>query len=192
MPYKHFSVPVSHGESAEDELNSFLSRHRIVVIDQQWHTQGDCAMWCYRVEYVNSRADEPPSNGAGGKSSMKGRVDYRELLKPTQFVIYSKLRDLRSAIALSEGCPVYAVFTNAQLASMVTNCVSTRTQLESITGVGDSRKARFADRMLEILAIEFGGVETIPPATQGLDSPSPDSAHETQQSNDVAPGRVAR
>ncbi len=46
-------------------------------------------------------------------------MDYREVLSTEQFATYLKRRTLRQAISKEEGMPVYVVFTNEQLASMV-------------------------------------------------------------------------
>jgi hypothetical protein len=41
-------------------------------------------------------------------------VDYREVLKPEEFEVFSRLREWRKAVAEKEGIPVYAVLTNGQ------------------------------------------------------------------------------
>lgn len=45
----------------------------------------------------------------------KPKIDYRDILKPEDFTIYSKLREIRKEIAEKNGVPVYTVFTNEQL-----------------------------------------------------------------------------
>jgi hypothetical protein len=36
-------------------------------------------------------------------------VDYKEVLKPEEFEVFSRLRDWRRSVAEKEGVPVYAV-----------------------------------------------------------------------------------
>ncbi|MEL3910416.1 MAG: HRDC domain-containing protein [Treponema sp.] len=44
--------------------------------------------------------------------------DYKEVLKPDVFELFSYLRDERKKLAEQAGIPVYAVVTNAQLAQI--------------------------------------------------------------------------
>ena len=44
-------------------------------------------------------------------------VDYREVLKPEEFEMFSRLREWRKALAEKEGVPVYTLLTNEQLAN---------------------------------------------------------------------------
>ena len=75
-------------------------------------------------------------------------MDYRELLKPEEFEVFSTLRDWRKEVAEKEGVPVYTIFTNEQLADMVRRRVSSKTQLKEIDGVGDGRLEKYADAVL--------------------------------------------
>jgi hypothetical protein len=47
------------------------------------------------------------------------REDYREVLSPEEFVVFSKLREVRKQFAEKESVPAYTIFTNEQLAEMV-------------------------------------------------------------------------
>ncbi len=54
----------------------------------------------------------------------RGRAkDYKELLNPEDFAVFAHCAEPRKAIAQAEAVPVYTVFTNEQLAQMVTNRV---------------------------------------------------------------------
>jgi ribonuclease D len=64
-------------------------------------------------------------------------VDYKEVLKPEEFEVFSRLRDWRKNVAEKEGVPVYAVLTNEQLAQMVQKQVKSKAGLE-----GDRRRGR--------------------------------------------------
>ncbi len=48
--------------------------------------------------------------------------------------------------------PPYALFSNEQLAAMVTQRVSTRADLRAIAGVGEARLEKYADEFLQELA----------------------------------------
>ena len=66
----------------------------------------------------------------------KNKIDYREVLLEEDFVLYSALRDLRKQIAEDKACPVYTIFTNEQLATIVTKKIITVKQLSEISGIG--------------------------------------------------------
>ena len=77
---------------------------------------GRDSFWSFCVDYQER-------SGTGGKPpegpSKRGDVDYKEVLDPAQFALYTKLRTLRREIATAERVPVYALFNNDQLAAMV-------------------------------------------------------------------------
>ena len=61
-----------------------------------------------------------------------------------------KLRDLRKDLSESEGVPVYAVFTNEQLAQVVQKRVTSKASLHAISGLGDARIEKYGDRMVAV------------------------------------------
>ena len=52
--------------------------------------------------------------------------------------------------------PVYTIFTNEQLAQMVTEAGATKAALEKIAGVGDARVEKYGPRFLELLGETAG------------------------------------
>jgi superfamily II DNA helicase RecQ len=84
----------------------------------------------------------------------KSRVDYRDVLNENDFAVFAKLRSLRKRIAEQEGVPVYAVFTNEQLAAMVQKKVLTQNAFGTIDGVGKMRLEKYAESFLKILRNE--------------------------------------
>jgi superfamily II DNA helicase RecQ len=52
----------------------------------------------------------------------------------------------------AEAVPVYAVFTNEQLARMVQLRANSKAALEQIAGVGDARIEKYGPRLLEFLS----------------------------------------
>jgi superfamily II DNA helicase RecQ len=81
-------------------------------------------------------------------------VDYREVLNPVEYAFYDKLRGLRKQIAEKAGIPVYAVFTNEQLASMVKKSPKNAKDLLSISGVGDARVKQYGDEFVNLFLAE--------------------------------------
>ena len=56
-----------------------------------------------------------------------------------EFDVFSQLRQLRKEMAEAEAVPVYALFTNEQLAQMVQRRCRTKSELLGIEGVGEAK-----------------------------------------------------
>ena len=92
-----------------------------------------------------------PAPPAAGSLSWRPKVDYKEVLKPEEFEVFSRLREWRKGVAEKEGVPVYVVFSNEQLAQAVQKKVSSKAALKEIEGVGDSRVEKYGAAVLERL-----------------------------------------
>ncbi len=152
MAFKFFIIPVRDANAAEAELNAFLGRHKVLSVDRRWVEQGTDSFWSVCVDYLTGSV---PSAQVGGPA--RGKVDYKEVLKPEDFAMFAKLREWRKDVAKQEAVPVYTIFTNEQLAQMVEKRVATKSELEKITGVGDSRVERYGARVLELLGLMQNG-----------------------------------
>ena len=142
MAYAFFKLPCDGGA---DELNQFLRAHRVMTVTKQWVEAGAESFWAFCVEYRDGEAA-----GAGGFKPM-GKIDYREVLPPAQFEVFAKLRDVRKALAEKEGLPVFAVFTNEQLAEIVRRPCTTAAQLKEIQGLGDARVEKYGPAVLTVM-----------------------------------------
>ena len=80
------------------------------------------------------------------------KVDYKDVLKPEEFEVFSRLGDWRKAVAEKEGVPVYTVFTNEQLAQMVQKQVNTKAGMKEVEGVGDARVEKYGEALVQLLA----------------------------------------
>src|SRR4051812_27975392 len=138
MAFRFFTVPIQDSGGAQEELNAFLRSHKILSVDRRWVEQGASSFWSCCIDYLEGA---PAEGGYRGGRGLAGRtnVDYRETLKPEDFAVFARLRDLRKEIAQAEGVPVSTIFTNEQLAQMVQTRSTTKAALEKIAGVGDAR-----------------------------------------------------
>ena len=162
MQLKVFSVPAEGGEEAVEDLNKFLRNHRVLSIEKRMVEQG--GYWSFCIEYLER------SGEGGGPSTVdrsKRGVDYKEILSAEDFAVFAKLRDLRKEVAEKEGVPAYAVFTNEQLAALVTGKVDTQAAMAKIDGIGSSRLEKYAAVFLAALktAVQVAGPE---PETNGV------------------------
>ena len=146
MRYRVFTYSVADdGECAE--LNAFLASHR--VLDVCHHPADDGQRVVFVVEYLEH------AQAKGVKAPP--RIDYRDKLSEEQFAVFSRLRDLRKAVADEEGVAVYNIFTNAQLAAMVGLDEVTRASLSTIPGVGKARVEKYGERFIAAIRDLVGG-----------------------------------
>jgi superfamily II DNA helicase RecQ len=148
MQLRFFTIPILGGESAAAELNRFLASHRVLAVDRQLAQDGGAALWTICVSYEPAGA----AGAADGAGPKRGKVDYKELLSEVDFAVYAELRSLRKTLAERDGVPVYNLFTNEQLAAMVTRPVQSLAGLQAIPGVGAARIEKYGQLFLDELA----------------------------------------
>lgn len=161
MQYRFFHIPALDPRSGECELNEFCAQHRVASIDKSLVAAGANSFWVFCVGYY-APTDKPPM-------ARKGRIDYREVLSEADFSVFVKLRSLRKELAEREGVPAYALFTNEQLAAMVTGKVACPADLQAIAGVGEAKTRKYGELFLALLADAF-----TPNGREGGDAPNPD------------------
>jgi len=145
MSYGFFVIPVRSSSGAGEELNKFLRSHRVLSVDRRWVDQGADSFWSFCIDYLETGQDGVGSSRGSGE---RGKVDYREVLKPDEFALFVKLRALRQEIAKDDAVPVYMIFTNEQLAQMVRLGARSKADLDKIGGVGEARIQKYGERFL--------------------------------------------
>jgi superfamily II DNA helicase RecQ len=153
MQLKMFVVPIKNVSEAEAEMNGFLRGHRVLAVKKEFVAEGENSFWSFCVEYL-----EGTTAAAGGTTSgtRPPKVDYREVLTPVEFELFSRLRDWRKAAAEKEGVPLYAVLTNGQLAQVVQKKITTKAGLKGIEGVGEARMEKYGEALLRLLGVPEG------------------------------------
>ena len=144
MGLKFFRVAANVDGDEERALQAFLDSHRVISIERQLVDIGMSSFWAICVEYISGDA-------SSRSASKKPRVDYKEILSPEQFSKFAKLRELRQTLAKKEAIPVYTIFTNEQLAAMVTQETSRVSQLKEIPGVGEARIDKYGEAFVRVL-----------------------------------------
>ena len=146
--YASFYVSPFGEKSVTDELNIFLRSHRIINVEKKLIDGERGTGWVFLVEYGNTDSKNTSSNASSQ------RIDYREVLNTTEYALYDKLRDLRKQIAEKSGIPVYAVFTNDQLAGMIKKPPKIPKDLLSISGVGEARIKQYGESFIKLFLAE--------------------------------------
>lgn len=147
MGLRFFAVPVRDSSTCEQELNGFLAGHKVVSIERHLIDQGVNSFWAICVDYLS----HAPGETAVSPNLSRSRVDYKTILPPEEFTVFSRLRELRKEMAQTEAVPVYALFTNEQLAQMVQRRCRSRSDLLQIEGIGENKIDKYAERLLPLL-----------------------------------------
>ncbi len=149
MKLKFFLIPIDYYQEPEAELNRFLSSHQVITIDRKLVVRQEQPCWAICIEYL-SVGDV----SLGSKKSVvaRSRVDYKTILSEEEFLIFSELRKLRKEISLEEGVPVYALFSNEQLATISQKQCRSRVELDQIDGIGVAKLDKFSDRILQVVS----------------------------------------
>lgn len=149
MPFRIFLIPVHYGDDATEELNAFIASHRVAHIERKWIDQGTQSAWAFCVEYVLA---SPTRDGNPRSQLSRNRIDYKTILSPDEFTIFSMLRELRKELSQQEGVPVFALFSNEQLAQMVQRRCSSKADLLGIEGIGEAKLEKYAEKLLAVLS----------------------------------------
>lgn len=147
MPFEFIQIPANGQGNAKEELNKVLRGGRIASVRKEFVANAEDSFWAFCIEFLDGPA-------AGEKSRMGGgpKVDYKEVLNIEDFAVFSRLRDLRKMISEKEAIPAYSIFTNEQLAAMVTGKVDTLTAMGGIPGVGAARLEKYGAAFIASLS----------------------------------------
>ena len=152
MPFEFSRIPVNGQGSAKEELNRLLRCGRIASVRKEFVANGEGSFWAFCVEYLDGSLGVEKGRGNAGP-----KIDYKEVLNEADFAVFARLRDLRKAISEKEAIPAYSIFTNEQLAAMVTGKVDSLADLGTIPGVGAARLEKYGAAFLASLGGKGGG-----------------------------------
>lgn len=156
MSLHFFAIPALDPRPAQDELNCFCASQRLVAVERQFVADGANSFWAVCVTVAEGagplpdalKAPERRSGARSGPGEAGGRIDYKAVLSEADFAVYAELRAWRKTAAEREGVPIYAVFTNEQLAEIVRRGVDTLAALAEIEGIGPARLERYGEALL--------------------------------------------
>jgi len=170
MKIRLFQYPVPAPDELP-ELNAYLASHRVASVSHYLApAAGGGTMLVFVVE--TAAAGSHAGGASGSSQEREPKVDYRKVLNPEDFAVFSDLREERKRASQEQGIPVYSVFNNDHLAAMVTQRVRTLEDLKRVPGVAEGKAAKYGERMLRILREAF-------PATDGQAAPAEPNGEET-------------
>jgi superfamily II DNA helicase RecQ len=143
MQFQLFSVPISDDGGALAELNKFLRTHKVLEVEQQLISLKNGGQWHFCIKYLANAVVET-------KPNTTAKIDYRDVLDEKTFAVFSVLREFRKTIAETHGLPVYAVFTNEELANIARLDAINADNLKKIHGIGEKKVERFGKQLMEL------------------------------------------
>jgi ATP-dependent DNA helicase RecQ len=103
-----------------------------------------------RQDAPTPKAARSSRGSAGGGAA--GRAKLAEVdLSAEQAAVFEELRAWRGATAKEQGVPAYVVFNDATLRSIAATAPSSLAELAGISGVGESKLAKYGEVILELL-----------------------------------------
>jgi superfamily II DNA helicase RecQ len=153
MQFKVFHIAITGDNAAEEEMNKFLRSHRIVTVQRELTRTTSGAYWCFCVEYLDQLVKPPVPPASFPKKGE--RIDYKEILPEDDFLVFSKIRELRKELAIAESIPVYTVCTNEHLSQMVQNRCASLSAIQQISGFGEAKIKKYGAQFLEVLGTFF-------------------------------------
>jgi len=145
MQIRIFNIPLTDTGELLAELNRFMAGHKVLEVEQRFFQNEKGGCWSFCVRHI-------PGTLSGGKSSGSGKVkvDYKEVLSESEFAVFSRLREIRKALANEDGVPAYAVFTDEELAGIARLGELTESGMKSVPGIGEKKVARYGRQMIEM------------------------------------------
>lgn len=134
-----FSEPSSHAE-----LNNFLKSHRIINVEKRLIDGERGTGWVFLVEYSDNE-------GSKTNYTMSAKIDWRDVLNPTQFAVYDLLRKKRKEIGDKTKIPLYGIFSNEQLALMAQTLPKTKDEFIKIKGVSEQKFKQFGEQFIKVI-----------------------------------------
>ncbi|MDD3858959.1 MAG: HRDC domain-containing protein [Bacteroidales bacterium] len=138
-------MTILENEEGISEMNRFLAGQKVLEIQQQFYQNANEAYWSFCVRYLTKSTESFTGQ------SQKTKVDYKEILNESEFLIFSKLRECRKIIAANEAVPAYAVFTDEELSSIARLPILEASNLISIKGIGDKKVEKYGNQLIELL-----------------------------------------
>ena len=144
MQIRIFNIPLTDTDEQLSELNRFLAGNKVLEVEQRFFQNEKGGCWSFCVRHISGAF-----SGDGKQSGGKEKVDYKQVLSEPEFVMFSRLREIREALATEDGVPAYAVFTDEELAGIVRLKELTEKDMQSVPGIGEKKIARYGRQMIE-------------------------------------------
>lgn len=154
MKFCVLNIPIDSESPIQSDaiLEQFCVSHHVVNYIPHLMNQNSRPYWSVFVSYREKGA--PKSSTPIAPSKKRVRVDPRKEMPPEQIELYEQLRTWRNETAVKEGKPPYILFSNAQLAELVSRRPQSLSAMRQIDGIGEGLSASYGPEVLAILKSE--------------------------------------
>jgi ATP-dependent DNA helicase RecQ len=114
-------------------------------------TQGSQEVLGRRREVMLRREPERPARAGRAARAAKTAAAVAEL-DPAAAAVFERLRAWRAVEAKDQGKPAYVIFQDATLRQIATESPATLAELSTVSGVGETKLARYGQQVLDVLA----------------------------------------
>lgn len=135
---------IDAGESLA-EMNRFLAGHKVLEVEQHFFQNEKGGCWSFCVRYLPTVANV--------QNISKEKIDYKQVLNEAEFAVFSKLREIRKQIAITDAVPAYAVFTDEELAGIAKLPIIEENKLMTVKGIGEKKVAKYGKQFVEMFEI---------------------------------------
>ncbi|MEU8239613.1 DNA helicase RecQ [Actinoplanes missouriensis] len=102
-----------------------------------------------------SSSSSGSSSGSSSRQPAAAPADFPESAAP----LFERLRAWRGSVAKEQGVPAYVIFHDATLRAIAALAPASLEQLGTVTGVGQSKLAKFGEQVLEVVGSEPADAE---------------------------------
>lgn len=146
MQLKFFTIPIICKAEDEETLNKFLRSVRVLELKKELVRIENSVFWAVSVLYL------PGSSGEVGQITVKGKVDYKNILSESEFAKFCQFRKIRKHLADLDAVPAYAVFTDSELSAISRLDDVSVSSLKGINGIGVKKLDKYGVKFCELFA----------------------------------------
>ena len=136
----------------DERLRRFVDSKKVTSLREFFFLKEGCPYLVFVITYEPDLIQNNPSS-----QTIKQKADesWKKLLSDKDLPLFDNLREWRKNQAETEGVPPYIVFTNKELATLVSQKPQSKNQLGEIAGIGSKKIEKYGTKILGMLkAIE--------------------------------------
>ena len=145
MQIRIFNVPLIDSGESLAEMNRFLAGHKVIEVEQRFFQNEKSGCWSFCVRYLPTTSNV--------QNALKEKIDYKQVLSEAEFAVFSKLREIRKQISITDVVPAYAVFTDEELAGITKLPIIEENKLLTVKGIGEKKVAKYGKQFVEMFEI---------------------------------------
>jgi ATP-dependent DNA helicase RecQ len=125
-------------------------------------TEASSAVLAGRRQVMLRREPERAARAVKPARAAKAASAVAAELPPAAGAIFEQLRAWRGAMAKEQGVPAYVIFHDATLRQIAAEAPATLAELATVSGVGETKLARYGQQILDTLAVAAAAGSTGP------------------------------